>query len=131
MFPTAASTGWFAVASWRTAPIRVMISLFDNSATFIGQATFLGSDRNAVGLYLATPHATYFTQDPLNPAHEPRALYYKGTGINTGSFWLTWEAGDAPANDDFDDCVIFMENIASGIAPVQRATWAELKSRFR
>ena len=67
MFPAVATNGWFAVASWRTAPIRVAISLFDNNAAFIGQTTFLGGDRNAVGFYLATPHATYFTQDPLNP----------------------------------------------------------------
>jgi len=131
MFPTVATDGWFAVASWRTAPIRVVINLFDNNAAFVGQATYLGSDRNAIGFYLATPHATYFTQDPLNPAHEPRALFYKGTGVNTGSLWLTWETGDSPADGDFDDCVIFFEGFSSGIVPVQRATWGELKSRFR
>ena len=131
VFPAAASNYWFAIASWRSAPIRVVVTLFDSNASLVGQATFLGSDRNAIGLYLATPHATYFTQDALNPAHEPRALFYEGTGINSGSIWLTWEAGDAPANDDFNDGVIFIENFDSGITPVQRATWSELKSRFR
>lgn len=131
VFPAVATNLWFAGVSWRTAPARVVISLFDNTAAFIGQTTFLGGDRNAIGLYLTTPHATYFTQDPLNPNHEPRALFYSATGVNAGSWWVAWEDGDAPANNDFDDCVVFIEAGSTGVVPVVRTTWGELKSRFR
>jgi len=131
LFPTTATSSWFAVASWRSSPARVVINVFDASAALVGSTTFLGADRNAVGFCLTTPHATYFSQDALNPGGRPRALFYAGTGINSGSMWMTWEDGDAPADDDFDDCVVFMEGVFSGIVPVQRATWGELKSRFR
>jgi hypothetical protein len=130
MFPTTATNGWFAVASWRTAPVRVVIFVFDASSALVGSTTFLGADRNAIGFYRATPHATYFTQDPLNPAGEPRALFFAGTGIDSGSLWMTWEDDDAPADFDFDDCVVYIEQ-GSGVLPVQRTTWGALKSRFR
>ena len=69
----------------------------------MGSTTVLGADRNAIGFYRATPHATYFTQDSLNPAGEPRALFYAGTGFNTGSLWLTWEAGGVPGSAAFQE----------------------------
>jgi len=132
MFPTAATDGWFAIASWRVAPVRVVVNLFDASAMFLGSMTYLGANRNAIGIYLATPHATYFTQDPLNPGGEPHALFYEGTGLNAGAMWLAWESGDTPADRDFADCVLFAQSYSpGGIVPVQRATWGELKSRFR
>jgi len=132
LFSTSATNGWFTVASWRSSPVRVVINMFDNNATFLGQTTFLGADRSAIGLYLASPHATYFTQDWLNPDRAPRALFYEGTGINAGALWLAWEGGDAPADFDFADAVVFIEvSPYYGVVPVQRATWSELKSRFR
>jgi len=43
---------------------------------------------------------------------------------------MTWEDDDAPADFDFDDCVVYIEQ-GSGVLPVQRTTWGALKSRFR
>jgi len=45
---------------------------------------------------------------------------------------MTWEDDDAPADFDFDDCVVYIEQ-GSGfqVLPVQRTTWGAIKSRFR
>src|SRR5689334_5261370 len=50
-FPGAATNGWFCVASFRTAPTRVVVSLFDGSAAFQGSTTYLAGppDRNDFG----------------------------------------------------------------------------------
>ena len=135
VFPdTAGPGGWFAVLSWRTSPTRLIVNLFDAQAAFKGTRTYLGGpDRYGIGFYLETPHATYFTQDALNPAGEPRCLFYRGTGIDTGSIWLAWEDGDAPADRDFDDSIVFVETSSEGpwFTATQRATWGALKARFR
>lgn len=132
LFPNVATTSWFAVASWRTAPVRVVVNLFDNNAAFLGTTTYLGADRNAIGFFLTTPHATYFSQDALNPGGGARALFYAGTGVNSGCMWLTWEGGDPPADLDFDDVVVFIEGGSSSpIVPVHHATWGAVKARFR
>src|SRR5262245_51037768 len=131
MFPEGAGRGWFAVASFRSSPLRVVISLFDNTAAFKGNTTTLGGDRSGIGFYLATAHATYFSQDALNPGNAPRALFYPGTGLDTGSMWLAWEDGDSPADADFDDCIVFIEAGSSIVTAAQHSTWGALKSRFR
>src|SRR6266487_4135377 len=111
VFPGAATNGWFAVASFRTAPVRVVVNLFDNNAAFVGQTTYLGADRNDFGFYLQGPGGLFFTQDARNPGGSAQALTYAGTGINSGSWWLCWEdLSPAGGSDrDFDDCVMFME----------------------
>jgi hypothetical protein len=35
-FPGAATTDWFCVVSFRSAPTRAVVSLFDNNAAFVG-----------------------------------------------------------------------------------------------
>jgi hypothetical protein len=50
VFPGAASTGWFAVASYRTAPTRVIVNLFDASAALQGTTTYLGADSQQLRL---------------------------------------------------------------------------------
>src|SRR5262249_51999339 len=91
VFPGAAGSGWFATASFRTAPIRVVVNLFDNNANFVGQTTFLGADRNDFGFYLSGPGGLFYTQDARNPCGEAQALTYAGTGMNSGSWWLCWD----------------------------------------
>src|SRR5881392_4256910 len=48
-FPGAATTGWFATASCRTSPTRVVVNLFGNNAAFVSTVTYLGADRNDFG----------------------------------------------------------------------------------
>jgi len=128
VFPGDARRGWFTVVVYRNDPPRVLVSVFDENAVFHGTSSYPGADRNSIALYLTTPAATYFSQDARNPAGEPRALVYAGTGINVGSWWVAWEDG-APPDQDFDDSIVFMETPA--IDPVLRASWSELKARFR
>ena len=131
VFPGAATSQWFAVASFRSAPIRVVVNLFDASAAIQGTTTYLGADRNDFGFYLQGPGGTFFTQDARNPGGAVQALTYAGTGINTGSWWLCFEdTGLGAGSDlDYDDCVLFLESVNP--TPVNKTTWGSLKARFR
>jgi hypothetical protein len=134
VFPGAATNGWFAVASFRTAPVRVVVNLFDASAALVGTNTYLGADRNDFGFYLQqAPGAgglTFYTQDVRNPGGLAQMLTYAGTGINSGSWWLCFEDLDpAQGSDrDFDDAVLFLESVNP--TPVNKTTWGSLKARF-
>jgi hypothetical protein len=131
VFPGAATNGWFAVASFRTAPTRVIVSLFDAGAAFQGSTTYLAGppDRNDFGFYLqqavGAGGLTFYTQDARNPGGLAQALTYAGTGINSGSWWLCF---DDATDHDFDDCVLFLESVNP--TPVSKTTWGSLKARF-
>jgi hypothetical protein len=129
VFPGAATAGWFAVASFRTAPIRVVVNLFNDLAVPQGTTTYLGADRDDFGFYLDGPNGLFYTQDARN-AGGAQALTYAGTGVNSGQWWLCWEDADraAGADDDFDDGVLFLESVNP--TPVNKTTWGELKARF-
>jgi hypothetical protein len=127
VFPGAAASGWFAVASFETAPTRVVVNLFDNLANFVGSSTYLGADATNFGYYLQGPvGGVFYTQDARNPGAAPHALTYAGTGANSGQWWLCWEDG---TDQDFDDAVLFLESIAP--TPVSKTSWGALKRRFR
>ena len=127
VFPGAATTGWFATASFRNAPVRVVVNLFDNNAAFVGTVTYLGANRNDFGFYLSGPGGLFYTQDARNPG--PQALTYAGTGINSGSWWIAWEDTPFAANSDFCDALLFCESINP--TPVSKTTWGSVKARFR
>jgi len=126
VFPGAATAGWFAVASFRTGPIRVVVNLFDNNAALQGTSTYLGADKNDFGFYLNSPNQLSWTQDYRNGLGEARALAYKGTGINSGSWWLAFEDW---IDYNYSDCVLFLESVNP--VPVSTTSWGQLKARFR
>ena len=132
VFPAAAASGWFAVVSFRTPPVRVVVNLFDGGAVFQGTTTYLGADRRGAGCYVQGPGGTFYSQDARNPGGTPQLLFFAGTGLNSGSIWLTVE--DQPvaggADGDYDDVICFIDNLST-ITPLQHSTWGELKSRFR
>jgi hypothetical protein len=130
VFPGAATTGWFAVASFRTAPIRVVVNLFDDNAVVQGTTTYLGADRDDFGFYLSGQAGTLYTQDARNAGAAAQALTYAGTGVNDGNWWLCWEdvTAAAGADFDFDDAVLFLESVNP--TPVTKTSWGELKKRF-
>ena len=136
-FPGAATNKWFCVASFRTAPTRVVVNLFDNNAAFVGSTTYLAGppDRNDFGFYLLQPPGagglTFYSQDARNPGSLAQMLTYAGTGINSGSWWLCMEDLDpAQGSDrDFDDAVLFLESVVP--TPVSKTTWGDLKARFK
>jgi len=131
VFPGAATAGWFAIASFRTAPIRVVVNLFDNNAAPQGNITYLGADKNDFGFYLQQQGGlVLYTQDSRNGGNA-QALTYAGNGINSGSWWLCWEDATPAqgADNDFDDFVLFLESVNP--TPVSKTSWGELKTRFR
>jgi hypothetical protein len=145
VFPGSASAGWFAVMSFRTAPVRVVVNLFDNSAAFMGTTTYLGIDANNFGFYLQSPTGpVLYSQDYRNPGGSAQMLAYQGTGINSGEWWLCWEdtavngAGVSPAfasaagstsDQDYDDAVCILESVNP--LPTQEASLGSVKALFR
>jgi hypothetical protein len=132
MFPGAATNGWFAVASFRSAPTRVTINLFDSNATFVGSTTYLGADASDFGFYIQqNPGLVLYSQDARNPGGAAQMLVYAGNGANAGSWWLAVEDQTASQGADynFDDAVLFLESINP--TPVQATTWGAVKARFR
>lgn len=130
IFPPEAGTGWFAVLTFRSSPVRGVVSLFDDWANLRSQRTYLGADRNASGIYFSRPEGTRYSQDARNPGTEPRVLFFKGTGMNSGAAWVAMETGSS-ADDDFDDAVLFMEPFSGSLTPIPHTSWGELKARFR
>jgi hypothetical protein len=137
VFPARATLGWFAVISFRTAPVRAVVNLFDDGAAFLGSTTYLGVDRRGMGFYVQGPGGTFYSQDARNPNGAPQLLFFAGTGVNTGSAWQAVE--DQPvaggADGDYDDLIMFFESVCSctsfGLTPVQQSSWGRLKSIFR
>ena len=136
LFPGAATDGWFAVASFRTNPTRVVVSLFDAMGAVQGTTTYLGGNRNDFGFYLRGPNGTFYSQDIRNPNDEPHVLAYAGTGVNSGSFWMAFEDTPGAAFEhDFDDAVLFVEGslgpLSTAPVAVLRSSWSSVKARFR
>jgi len=131
VFPGPASAGWFATASFRTSPIRVVINLFDAGASFQGSTTYLGADRNNFGYYLNGPGGLFYSQDARNAGGVAQMLAYPGTGVNNGQWWLCMEDQQigGGGDGDFDDAVLFLESITP--TPVSTTSWGQLKARFR
>ena len=135
LFPPVAAAGWFAVASFRNAPTRLVVSVFDANASPQGSQVYPGADRNRFGLYIQGPGGTFFTQDGRNPGGDPQALVFAGTGLNSGNWWLAWE--DLPLNAgadwDFDDEVMFMESAScfTDCTPTRSSTWGQVKAYYR
>jgi hypothetical protein len=134
VFPGAAAAGWFAVASFRTSPTRVVVNLFDDNAVLQGTNTYLGADRNNFGFYLQQgfgANQVLYSQDARNTGSNPQMLIYPGTGDNSGSWWLAMEdlTPAQGADNDFDDAVLFLESVNP--VPTETTTWGSLKARFR
>lgn len=132
IFPGAAVGGWFAQASFRTAPTRVVVSLFDASSAFQGSTTYLAGppDRTFMGLYVQQSGGTVsYTQDARNAGGEARILAYAATGAKAGLTWFACEFGPG-AGGDFADFITLV-NLTGAPVPVSHTNWGTLKSRFR
>lgn len=131
VFPGAATAGWFATASFRASPIRVVINLFDQDAVWQGSNTYFGADKDNFGYYIQGPGGLYYTQDARNPGSSAQALAYAGTSENAGQWWLCWEdlLVGGGSDQDYDDAILFLESVAP--VPVHTTTWGALKVRFR
>jgi len=132
VFPGAATAGWFATLSFRTAPTRVVVNLFDATATLVSINVYLGIDPNSFGFYelsLLTGQVLY-SQDGRNPGLAAQMLAYQGTGINTGEWWLCFEDTPLAGSDqDYDDAVMVLESV-NPLATVP-ATIGGVKALYR
>jgi hypothetical protein len=132
VFPGVATAGWFAVVSWRTAPVRAIVNLLDANANLVSTNQYLGADKNNFGFYLQGPGGTFYTQDARNAGSDPQAVTFAGTGINVGSWWLAFEDTPYAGSDhDFNDAVLFLESVNPAPVPVNKTTWGSVKARFR
>jgi hypothetical protein len=130
VFPAAADSGWFAVASFRPGD-NLIVTLFNQNATLIGQTAYTGVNRNLFAYYIGHIHGTFYSHEGFNSDGKVHALAYAATGINAGSWWLAWE--DTPIAEyttkNFMDALMFLESVNP--TPVTRSSWGAVKERFR
>jgi hypothetical protein len=133
MFPAEATSGWFAVVSYRSAPVRAIVNIFDASAALRSTRTYLGPDRNSIGFYESGPGGTFYTEDARNPDGRAKWLTFPGEGINSGSWWIAGEETAVAAgssDQDYDDTILFLESSGCGCTATVSSTWGALKARY-
>ena len=130
----------FSTATFQPGNILV-VNRFDALGNFLSTTTYGGVDPTNFGFYLSVPAGTVFTQDGRNPGGQARALAFRGTGANLGTWWLCWDEpqpaapADGPSglpvggDQDFDDLVVMLESVNP--TPVSKTSWGSLKARFR
>ena len=132
LFPPGAVPGWFAVVGFRRSPPRTIVDVFDERADLLSIHTYAGADTTRLGLYLASPVATYYSEDARNDGHEARILLYADPnlfGPDGGYIACEDQPPSEPAPGDFADVVVYWS--LPFIDPVQRTSWSALKQRFR
>ena len=128
VFPGAAAQGWFASASFRASPDRLVVNLFDNNAAFVLSTTYLAGppDHNDFGFWAATPAGLAFSQDARNASERAQVLAFAVTGTGgAGSTWLAFEGTPGPGGDFAD--VVGLVTLASAPVPTTPSSWGRLK----
>ena len=105
---------------------NIVVNHFDEGGIFLFSVPFGGVDAANFGFALEVPNGPYYTQDARNPGGAARAIAFRGTGANAGTWWLCWEDG---SDNDFDDTIYLMESVNP--TPVSKTSWGQLKSRFQ
>ena len=134
IFPAVAGPRWFAVVSFRTAPTRAVVNLFDGNAALVGTQVYLGAGRAAFAYYLSSPDGVVYQEDALNPGSHAQFVVYAGTEVNSGSWWICAEqtpVAGGGSNQDFFDAVLFNESSSCNCSPTLKTTWGTLKARYR
>lgn len=134
IFPGAAGPRWFATVSFRTAPTRALVNLFDENAVFLGTQVYLGASRTAFAYHLSGPDGVVYQEDALNPGGHAQFVVYAGTEVNAGSWWICAEqtpVAGGGSNQDFFDAVLFIESTGCNCVPALKTTWGTLKARYR
>lgn len=132
VFPAAATAGWFAIMSFRAGPLRLVVNLFDATATLQGTITYFGIDPTSFGFYEQNINTgqTLYSQDGRNPGLAAQMLAYQGTGLNAGEWWLCFEDTPLAGSDqDYDDAVMILESV-NPLATVP-ATLGSVKALYR
>ena len=131
IFPAEATSGWFEAISFRTAPARLVVNVFDASANFVDPHVYLGVDQTNVAFWLQGAAGPLYMQDARNPTGAAQMLVFAGTGINSGGAWICMEdqSVGAGSDEDYADAILF---VGYGCGdPVRKSTWGAVKQRFR
>src|SRR5262249_943535 len=120
----------FSTMSFKPGNI-LTVNRFDALANFLSTTTFGGVDENNFGFYLSVPTGTVFSQDYRNPGGLARMIVFKGTGLNSGEYFLCWDEplNGAPGDSDFDDCVLVLESVNP--LATQSANLGQVKALFK
>jgi hypothetical protein len=130
LMPGAASTGWFAEASFRTSPQRMVVNLFDVASTLQGTNTYLGADNTDLGFYVQdVVGGVFYTQDARNTGGAPHILVFNATGALAGSTWFACETSAGPGGDFAD--VIALVDLAFAPVPVATTSWSRVKGLYK
>ena len=129
-FPGETAIGWQVLASFRDAPARLIVNLFDNHAAIVSTNTYLGLDRSNLGFCTQGAAGTFYTQDARNTGAAARILVFNATGALAGSTWFACETGPGPGGDFAD--TIALVGFAAGTAPVPAAhtSWGRVKALY-
>jgi len=135
IFPGNAVAGQFAMASFIPNSDQLVVALFNSTGGLVNLVTHSGVTKTYFGYYIKHGvDAVRYSEDSRNPEQLAHMLVFKGTGFNSGNWWLCFEDGATPENvndpRDFDDAIIFVESI-NPTTSVTRTSWGSLKSRFR
>ena len=132
IFPATATTGQYVMASFRSGPDRMIVTLFNEDGSINTlPITSIGVNIHDFGYYISRAGGDFgYSQDFRNTDNLARVLTFKGQDENAGNWWLCFEDGDpGEAGRDFDDAILFVESINP--TPVSHTSWGALKSRFR
>jgi len=142
IFPASTPQAWYALAQFNLDN-TLDVTLFDANDNIVSgfPVHYTGVHVNDFGFYIRNQTSTGFGQDLLNTNDEARVLVLPGTGVNNGGWYLCFEDGVPSVSQtealgivdtehqDFDEAIVFVEAVRP--VPVNKATWATLKSRFR
>jgi hypothetical protein len=126
---SAMAPGWYATASFRTGPSRLLVNLYDALHTLQGTNTYQGANAASFGIYDSGPGGTFYLDDARNSGGAAKILAYSGTGARAGWTWFACETSPG-SGGDFADYVVVV-NLSSSTVPVRQTAWGELKAMFR
>ena len=127
VLPGGAPPGWYAAASFRTGPIRLVVDLFDAHSVIQASTTYLRADPFVgMGFSLSDAGGTFFSEDARNADRRAHMLVFRGTGAHSGDAWLCVESG---SDFNYSDAVYLLEFFAP--VPARHSSWGSLKQRFR
>jgi len=125
----ATAPGWYAAASFRSGPNRMLVNLFDALNTLQGMNTYQGANAASFAIYNTGPGGTFYLEDARNPGGAAKILAYSGTGSRAGWTWFACESSSG-SGGDFADFVVGV-NLNSSTVPVMHTAWGQLKASFR
>jgi hypothetical protein len=130
IFASVADIGSISVITFQDSPPRVFVDHWSGAGEHLGVTAYAGGDKHGVGIYVAGPGGTFYSQDQRNNGHAAQVLCFEGTAGGI-SWWIAAE--DHPvtdADDDFADILLGID-LDSAVTAVQRTSWGGLKARFR